>query len=436
MSEVDISTTLAGVRMRSPFGVSPHNMDKAWFPGSKAADLYMKYVDAGAGFIYIPAIVPGEPTEWEKKLDFKGLFENQQYVGRWLKVKEGNVVIAHIYTAKNLFNYYSWAEELVKTLRRKGLPDDVPIIVQGLVHSSDPDEWEKHIRRLSELEPDLIELNTGCPVGMMGVVDARKLPPEAKWGMAMGAAPEVVFPVMRAAVKATDIPVGFKLTPEAGYPRMLYIAEEAAKIGLKYVVTTHKYFAIAPPDIWNGGKPLYPALDANCPGDIGGPALRFSMYKATAMISLNIPQIECFAGGGITKPEHVVEAIMLGAKACQTLTGIVLNGIKFITEVNKFLKSYMEKCGYSKIDDFRGIALKFIKPTHDVEFPYYVAKINESKCIKCGKCGESYCPAIEVVPDPENKGRRRPTVNPELCSCCGMCSVICPVDAIEYVPRK
>lgn len=434
MADVDISTTLAGVYMRSPFGVSPHNLDKAWFPGSKAAELYMKYVNAGAGFVYIPAIVPGEPTEWEKKLDFKSLFENQQYVGRWLKVKEGNTVIAHIYTAKNLFNYYSWAEELIRSLR-KNLPDGVPIILQALCHTPDPEIWEKHVRNLSELEPDIIELNTGCPVGLMGVVDSKKLP-EAKWGMAMGAAPEVLFPVMRVVKKAVDIPVGFKLTPEAGYPRMLYIVEEAANIGLKYVVTTHKYFAIAPPDIWNGGKPLYPALDANCPGDIGGPALRFSMYKATAMISLNIPQIECFAGGGITRPEHVVEAIMLGAKACQTLTGIVMGGIKFISEVNKFLKSYMEKCGYTKIDEFLGIALKYIKSTHEVVFPYHTAKIDYDKCIRCGKCGESYCPAIELVEDSKDHRRKLPKINIQLCSSCGMCAFICPVDAIYYTPRE
>ncbi|RPJ50247.1 MAG: hypothetical protein EHJ95_07490, partial [Methanobacteriota archaeon] len=64
----DISTSLAGVRMRSPFGISPHNLDKLWFPGKKAADLFMKYVDAGAGFVYVPAIVPGEPTQAEKDL--------------------------------------------------------------------------------------------------------------------------------------------------------------------------------------------------------------------------------------------------------------------------------------------------------------------------------------------------------------------------------
>jgi len=86
MSTVDISTQLAGVTMRTPFGVSPHNLDKPWFPGKKAAELFAEYIEAGAGYIYIPALVPGEPTEAEKKLDFPALFRSQNYVGRWMKV--------------------------------------------------------------------------------------------------------------------------------------------------------------------------------------------------------------------------------------------------------------------------------------------------------------------------------------------------------------
>jgi len=434
-SGADISTELDGVKMRSPFGVSPHNLDKAWFPGARAAELYLKYVRAGAGFVYIPAIVPGDPTEWEKNLDFRSLFSNQQYVGRWLKVREGNTVIGHIYTAKNLFNFLPWAEELIDTLRSK-LPENVPIIAQALVHESDPDKWSDHVKRVTELGPDIIELNTGCPVGLMGVVDTRRLPPEAKWGMAMGAAPEVFIPVLEAAVKATRLPVGFKLTPESGYPRMMYITEEAAKIGARHVVTTHKYFAIAPPDIWNGGKGPFPALDANCPADFGGAALRFSMYKATALVSKNIPSINCFAGGGITRPEHLVEAIMLGAYACQTLTGTVQNGIELITKTNDWLKKYMAKCNYETIDDFRGLGLQYIRSTQETNFPYYVAKVDEKKCTGCGRCAQSYCPAITMTPFKGRNAKQLPVVDQKYCSCCGMCGFICPVDAFSYVQRK
>ncbi|MEN3186543.1 MAG: hypothetical protein ABDK94_02895 [Atribacterota bacterium] len=430
---VDISTQLAGVTMRTPFGVSPHNLDKPWFPGKKAAELFAKYVEAGAGYIYIPALVPGEPTEAEKNLDFPALFGSQNYVGRWMKVgldSQHREVIAHIYTAKNLFNYVSWAKELMDTLRPT-LPENVPVIAQVLVHDMDPVKWADQVKRVVDaIKPDIIELNTGCPVGAMCHLDAKNLPPEAKWGMMMGAAPEVFLPVLEACVNATSLPVGFKLTPEVGYPRMLYLTEEARNVGARFVVTTHKYFVVPPPDIWNEGRGKYPGVSdqANILSDIGGPMLRFSMYKATALISKNIPGIDTFAGGGITAPEHIVEAIMLGAKACQTLTGIVLNGIEFIRKSNDWLKGYMKQCGYHSIEDFRGLGLKYLKSSMEVEFYYYRAKIDEAKCTQCGQCAASYCPAISM-----HDGA--PFVDEKYCSSCAMCTVICPFDAISIVPR-
>lgn len=429
LSRIDLSTTLAGVKMRSPFGVSPHNLDKPWFPGKKAAELFKKYIDAGAGFIYIPAIVPGEPSEAEKNLDFATLFENQQYVGRWLKIKvDGKSVLGHIYTAKNLFNFLPWAEELVENIKPY-LPPDVPVIAQVLVHDPDPEKWARHTEKVASLGADLIELNTGCPVGAMGHIDARKLPPEAKWGMLMGASPEILLPVLEAVVEATNLPVGFKLSPEVGYPRMLYLVEESVKIGIRYVVTTHKYFAVAPPDIWDRGVGKFPALEANCLADFGGSALRFSMYKATALVSKHFPQIDTFAGGGIVSAQHVVEAIMLGASACQTLTGIVSGGIKLLTRTNEWLNEYMKKCSYTKIEDFKGIGLRHLRASTEAKFYYYLAQPDLRLCNGCGRCAESYCPAITM-----QKGK--PVVDARYCSCCGMCNFICPVDAFDYIPRS
>ncbi|MHB1254101.1 MAG: hypothetical protein ACYCZ1_08025 [Candidatus Humimicrobiaceae bacterium] len=426
---IDISTKLAGIKMRSPIGVSPHNLDKPWFPGKKAAECFMKYVDAGAGFIYIPAIVPGEPTKYEKELDFEGLFKNQKYVGRWMRINEGKEMLAHIYTAKDLFNFLPWADELIKTIKPK-LPENVPIIGQMMVHDVSPEKWADHAKKIESLGVDLIELNTGCPVSAMSTLEHLNLPPEAKWGMMMGVLPEILFPVFDAVVSAVKIPVGFKLTPESGFPRMMFIAEEAKKRNLKFIVTTHKYFAVAPPDIYNGGQGKFPAVNgANLLADFGGAALRFSMYKATALISKNISGIECFSGGGITRPENVIEALMLGASACQTLTGIVTFGIRFITKINEFIETYMKQMGYKKIDDFKGLGLKYLKGASEVNFEYHVANVIEERCTKCGKCAESYCPAISM----KNK---KPYVDVKYCSSCAMCTTICPYDAIEIIPRQ
>ena len=190
-----------------------------------------------------------------------------------------------------------------------------------------------------------------------------------------------------------------------------------------------QYFAVAPPDIYNGGRGRWPAVgDYNPLCDMGGATLRFSMYKATALISKNIPGIDCFAGGGITAPEHVAEAVMLGAPAAQCLTGIVQHGIKFLGKTNEWLSDYMDQCGYSSLEEFRGMGLQYIKGAAEIEFDYQVASIDHQKCSRCGKCAESYCPAISVHD-------HRPSVDPHYCSACAMCTTICPNDAISIVKR-
>lgn len=414
--------------MRSPFGVSPHNNDKTWFPGKKAVDCYMKYIDAGAGYVYVPAIIPGEPTAAEKELDFETLFKSQEYAGRWLGGYEGKTLIAQLYSGKRLFNYLPWAEELVFGIKQRK-PDDVPIIGQAIVHDIDPEKWVEQVKKVEALGVDLIELNTGCPLGAMSTITPEKMPPEAKWGLMMGVVPELLMPIFKAVCAAAKVPVGFKLTPESGFPRMMYIVEEARNAGMQFVVTTHKYFAIAPPDIYNGGRGRYPLLGGMNPlGDVGGAMLKFSMYKATGMVSNNIPGIECFAGGGITQPENVAEAIMLGAPAAQSMTAIATDGIRFITRVNKFLERYMEEMGYERISDFKGLGLKYLCGSEDVEFEYGMAEIDRQKCTKCGKCAQSYCPAISLRDG-------TPEVEAEMCSCCSMCMMVCPFGAIHMVPR-
>lgn len=68
-------------------------------------------------------------------------------------------------------------------------------MAQVLVH--DPEKWARHTEKVASLGADLIELNTGCPVGAMGHIDARKLPPEAKWGMLWVQLQRYFYPSLR-----------------------------------------------------------------------------------------------------------------------------------------------------------------------------------------------------------------------------------------------
>jgi MinD superfamily P-loop ATPase len=59
-----------------------------------------------------------------------------------------------------------------------------------------------------------------------------------------------------------------------------------------------------------------------------------------------------------------------------------------------------------------------------------VPKVNKTKCTYCGKCAE-VCQfnAIAVIKD-------QMLIFPELCHGCGGCTLLCPMEAIEEIPRE
>ena len=426
---VDISTTIGGVKMRTPFGVSSHDLDKMWFPGKKLSDLMMKFVDAGAGFILGPAIIPGDTLEEEKRGEWRKLM-SKQHLGRWLRV-DGHT---GVFSGRYLQHKLSYFDEWISALKPR-LPKDVPILGQALLYDFSPEAWAKHAKRMESMGVDMIEVNAGCPYdGPMESEESVTLPDETKYGMlivgGIGTEPDLLAAIIKAVSEAVKVPVGFKLTGEASCPRFLAVCEKAIKAGAKWVVTNHSSLAVAPPDIWKGGRTKFPAIDGNpYMAGLMGSALRMQSYKTTAMISKTFPELNCWAAGGIDEPEHVVEAMMLGAKAAQCLNGIVINGIKFITDVNNFITDFMEKCDYKAIDDFRGLALKHLCSVSECEFLDYVAQTDFSRCIGCGACAETICPATTMMGG-------KPVIDIDLCSGCGMCAVVCPNDAIQFVPRE
>ncbi|MDP8257849.1 MAG: ATP-binding protein [Candidatus Aadella gelida] len=80
----------------------------------------------------------------------------------------------------------------------------------------------------------------------------------------------------------------------------------------------------------------------------------------------------------------------------------------------------------------------FIKPKiekkESVSIP--VPKIDESKCVFCGKCQEACVyNVIAVIPATSERSGKTLTFQ-ELCHGCGACSYLCPVGAIKEVPRE
>lgn len=435
IEEVDISTDMGGCYCSSPITVGSHDPDKPWYPATSLArwvGLFKKYEEAGAGHLITPSIVP-EPYEEPK--EFFAHKGRRHFIGRWLPYHyrdwrgNRNLSAGYFWTGPtSIFVKKKEGGELVKGMVETIDQEKCPIMANVLVdiNSTNTDIWVEHSKWYEDLGVKTLELNFGCPCG------AFELPPgipaeDVKFGMLLGVMPNMIQQITSAVVKNTKIPVYVKITPETGYPGIVMAAEAAMKGGAVGVVTTHMGFSVPPPDIYGDppGKTPWPFMKSFPPATIAGPAERFFMYKGVAYVHANFPNLEIEAGAGIVHPEHVIEAIFLGAKTAQSFSGIVWNGINFLKRTNEFLRTYMAERGFRTIEDFRGFTIKkYFKALELDDFIPSYAAVDQGRCIKCGVCFNNWCPAI-------SEDKQSATINPEECSGCAMCSMICPVGAIH-----
>lgn len=423
---VDISTSIAGVKMRSPLGVAAMlpSMNR-WYPDTPLEDLvekiYQKWLDNGVGYLKACTISPGFAE-----------YDRVNY-GPIVQVAPG---VHGYYTAMTYKIVYRPQEVLpiIDVLKELSLKNqDVPLICTITAPTLDTKPWSDMAKLVEDRGADLIELNTFAPCETALLRD--RLPPEdAKWGTAIGSEPRILGPIVEAVAKAVKIPVGVKLTPDAGYPGILKVLDVCSKGGARFVDMFHQTFAVAPPDIYNDGKGPYLTTDGwNPVGTMGGEWNVYHSFKGAVLTSMHFPELEIFSGGGITQREQVIQNIMFGARAVETMSGIFFRGNPFLRQSLKFLKNYMEMQGYQALEDFRGIGMQYITTGEEsyekTKHLKFIAETDEAKCTGCGLCVEAVCPASYIE---DRIGK----IDPGRCNGCGLCLFICPEGARKIVPAK
>lgn len=422
---VDISTSIAGVKMRSPIGVGAFLPSmNPWFPDTPIEylkeRLYQKWLDYGVGYFKACTLGP-ELVKYERVK-----------ISPWARVAPGVDGLFNSTPYQMVYRPYEVIPILDALKEVTSKCKDVPLIGSIAVPTFETGLWVEMAKIVEDRGSDMIELNTGAPCIAAHLREI--LPPEdTKWGTLIGCEYKFIGPIVEAVVKSVKIPVGVKLTPEAGYPGVLRVINACREGGAKFVDMFHGTVAIPPPDIYNGGKSPY--LTTNGLNPIGvmlGELNNYHCLRGAALSSLHFPGLDVFAGGGITKAEQVIQSIMFGARAVETVSGIIFHGNSFIKRSLDFLRKYMEKQGYSTLEDFRGIGLQYVKTAEEVlektRHLKFKAETDSTKCNGCGLCVDNVCPASYLEDGISN-------IDPDKCNGCGMCVLICPEEARKLVPQ-
>lgn len=133
------------------------------------------------------------------------------------------------------------------------------------------------------------------------------------------------------------------------------------------------------------------------------------------------------AGGGVWSGSDALEALLLGARAVQIATVVLLEGFPAISRVLRELTELVDTTGLDA-SQLSGAARSGFGCDADVRFTRAVAVVDEDLCTGCGRCGDLvFCEAISTA-----SGAAR--ISAESCDGCSLCVLVCPARALALAP--
>ena len=209
---------------------------------------------------------------------------------------------------------------------------DVPIIV-SLVGSTE-DDFDFMVKQFENVKVLAYELNLSCPH-------------VAKVGLEVGDDPELVKKIVKKIKSVTKVPVIAKVG--LGTTHYLDTVAAACDAGIDAITAINTLRAMAI-DV----ETQRPIL-SNKIGGLSGTPIKPIAVRCVYEISseYKIPIIGC---GGISNWKDAVEFLLAGASAVQIGSAVGDGWVDVFDEINKGILQYMEKKGFSKIEEMIGRA--------------------------------------------------------------------------------
>jgi len=438
--------TLAGVGFRSPIGLAPIGGGSHW--GKPDADpdrereicldLMLRNVEAGSSCLYLNFSYLTEETF--RKLSGGAPPRTEPDRARppgerFMKA----ATPAAPYGLEGLYSAVSpgpsapdpqreparllWQAGLVAALKERR-PEGVPIIAGLIGCGGLPDAYVDAARKCEELGVDLLEINFHCPLqagqrdGAENALEQR-FPPVSRGGLLIES-PDAMQAIVKGVADAVSIPVGAKFSAEVGFPRIVRLARLIKDAGAQYISVGGAAVSIAPPDIYNRGRPLWPFVDGNPFCLTSGSWMRRVCYRDVAAVAEFVPGLDIMASGGLVTPEHCIEAMMLGATVTQLCTGVMEQGRGLLRRSNAFLRDFLAGQGYGGAQELVGLSRPYFKYADDLDVMggRVFSTVDETKCTHCMRCLDNLCVAIF-----SEQGRI--TVDRDRCTGCGACTIVC-----------
>jgi dihydroorotate dehydrogenase (fumarate) len=296
-----LQTNYLGITLESPVIVGSCGLT------SKLENI-KEYADSGAGAIVL-----------------KSLFEEQINA----EILKMNFPDQHAEAFDYINNYVKNAsvDEYLHMIREAKKITDTPIIAS--INCLSDNEWISFAKQIEEAGADALELNL-----YFAPIDIHK--PSEEY--------EMTYVEIAKKIRSTiKIPFAIKLgSGITNLPALAYKLQNEKTNGL---VLFNKFYE---PDIdidslrYTSGEVFSEKTEYN------------RTLRWIGIIAGLVKNIDMAASTGVHTGEVAIKQILAGASAVQIVSAVYNKGAKAITEINKDIKSWMEKKSFTSIDDFKG----------------------------------------------------------------------------------
>ena len=298
---IDLSTTYAGLKMKSPIIVSSSGL-------TSSVERIRKMATAGAGAVVMKSLFEEQINHEAGNLSAESDYpEAGDYIRTYAREN----------SLDNYLSLISSAKEAV----------DIPVIAS--INCISGNEWIDFAGRIEEAGADALELNI-----YFLPIDKEKDPREYE---------KAYLNLVSEVKKRTSLPIIVKLGN--GFSNITWMVQQLYIRGVGAVVLFNRFYA---PDI-NTDDMTFGSSEV-----LSSPAELRNSLRWIGIVSSQIDQLDLAASTGVHSGMAVVKQILAGATAVQVCSVLYRNGVDYIKEMIKEMKKWMEKNQFESTADFRG----------------------------------------------------------------------------------
>jgi dihydroorotate dehydrogenase/NAD-dependent dihydropyrimidine dehydrogenase PreA subunit len=305
------------------------------------------------------------------------------------------------------------------------------IILANITYAGDRgmEGWMDMARKLVAAGAHAVELNMCCPNMSFNIQVSGGGKRTPQTGASLGQNAEIVGGATEVMVKALDVPIFVKLTPEGG--KIAEVAKACFEKGASAVVTTANRLGIPDFDINSPAQGPYRLQQEPCVACLSGGWIKPLSLRDVFEMRTRVGPDHCIVGtGGVRNYVDAVQMMMCGADMVGICTETMLSGFDFLPGLVKNLKKFMAERGYGSYRDFRDAFARAVTPADKLTLTEAYAQVDPNLCTGCGRCVKvGHCYAISLKDG-------KAVIVPGDCTGCSTCMDVCPVAAISFVEKK